>query len=73
MNRREFLKALGIIAIAQVTDILSKTENLNDEEFVTYVVFQVNMLVSYPSKNFRITNIEVPLNGTIKEAQIKSD
>ena len=68
MNRREFIKRTltGIAGLALTIDetlidkLVNETIHLNENEFVTYINFYVNMWVSNPSKCAIITNIEEP-------------
>lgn len=60
MNHREFIKFLlaasAIIALEDVDTILEKTNHLSDHDFVTYIMFQMRLMVDNPAHCAIITS-----------------
>lgn len=60
MNRREFLKSLvvgTVSSLLEIDTILEATKDLSDTDFLTYITWQMNLLVYHPSKCAIISNI----------------
>lgn len=65
MNRREFIN--GLFAAGALTALkpnkaieqfLVETASMSDIDFVTYVIYNINLLIDNPSQCAIITNIE---------------